>query len=81
MTEPREPLIPCDQAVRQLWEYVEISVPPVDHAKITDHLATCQRCCGELEFVKQLRGLLAAQTTDEVPPEVIRQLNQFVEEL
>jgi len=81
MTEPREPLIPCDRAVRQLWEYVENAVPPVDHAKITEHLAICQRCCGELEFVKHLRGLLAAQTTDEVPPEVIQQLNQFVEEL
>ncbi len=81
MTEPREPLIPCDQAVRQLWAYVEASVPPVDHAKITEHLAIFQRCCGELEFVKHLRGLLAAQTTDEVPPELIRQLNQFVEEL
>jgi Putative zinc-finger len=74
-------LIPCDQAVWQLWEYVENSVPPVDHAKITEHLAICQRCCGELEFVKHLRGLLAAQSTDEVPQEVIRQLNQFVEEL
>jgi hypothetical protein len=81
MTEPREPLIPCEQAVRQLWEYVENSVAPVDHTKITEHLAICQRCCGELEFVKLLRGLLAAQTTDDVPADVIRQLNQFIEEL
>ena len=81
MTDSREPLIPCEQAVQQLWEYVENAVPPVDHAKITEHLAICQRCCGELEFVQHLRGLIAAQTTDEVPPEVIRHLNQFIEEL
>ena len=35
----------------------------------------------QLEFVKHLRGLLAAQAADAVPPEVIRHLNQFIEEL
>jgi hypothetical protein len=81
MTASREPLIPCDEAVRQLWEYVESAVSPIDHARISDHLATCRRCCGELEFIEHLRELLAAQTTDAVRPEVIRQLDQFVEEL
>jgi anti-sigma factor (TIGR02949 family) len=81
MTQPREPLIPCDQAVRQLWEYVESAVSPVDHARVKDHLAICQRCCGELEFIKHMRELLATQATDEVPPDVVRQLNRFVEGL
>jgi anti-sigma factor (TIGR02949 family) len=81
MTERPAPLIPCDQAVRQLWEYVEGAVTPVDHARIEEHLAICRRCCGELEFVKHLRGLLAEQATDEVPPDVIRRLEGFVEEL
>jgi anti-sigma factor (TIGR02949 family) len=81
MTDANEPLIPCDEAMRQLWEYVESAVSPADHARITDHLATCRRCCGELEFIKHLRGLLGAQRTDAVPPEVIRQLERFVEEL
>jgi hypothetical protein len=74
-------MIPCDQAVRRLWEYVESAVTPVDHARIEDHLAICRRCCGEVEFITYLRDLLAAQATDDVPPEVLRQLDRFVEEL
>src|SRR5262245_56170427 len=81
MTEAQVPLIPCDQAVRQLWDYVENSIQPVDHARVSEHLAICQRCCGELEFIKHLRGLLAAQVTEEVQPTVIAHLNDFIEEL
>ena len=81
MTESHDPLISCDEAVRQLWEYVESAVSPVDHARIDDHLAICRRCCGELEFIKHLRGVLAAQGTDTVPPDVIKHLNEFIEEL
>jgi anti-sigma factor (TIGR02949 family) len=81
MTDPPAPMIPCDQAVRQLWEYVERAVNPVDHARIEDHLAICRQCCGEVEFIKHLRQLLASQTSDDVPPEALRQLDRFVEEL
>jgi hypothetical protein len=81
MTNPPAPLIPCDQAVRQLWEYVESAVSPVDHARIEDHLSICRRCCGEVEFIKHLRHLLASQASDDVPPEALRQLDRFVEEL
>jgi anti-sigma factor (TIGR02949 family) len=81
MTDPRVPVIPCDQAVRHLWEYVEHAATPVDHARIEEHLAVCRRCCGEVEFIKHLRQLLANQATDDIPPEALRQLDRFVEEL
>jgi hypothetical protein len=81
MTDPMAPPISCDQAVRQLWEYVESTTAPVDHARIGEHLAICQRCCGEVEFIKHLRQLLANQAADDVRPEVIARLNRFVEEL
>jgi hypothetical protein len=81
MTEHPTPLIPCAEAVRQLWEYLDQSVAPVDHARIEEHLTICRRCCGELEFITHLRGFLASQSPDEVPPDVLRQLDRFVEEL
>jgi hypothetical protein len=81
MTDPRAPMIPCDVAVRQLWEYVANAVTPADHARIDEHLAICRQCCGEVEFLRHLCALLAVQGTDHVPPEAMRRLDQFVEEL
>jgi hypothetical protein len=81
VTDPQAPMIPCDVAVRQLWEYVSNAVTPADHARIEQHLAICRRCCGEVEFLSHLCALLAEHGTDDVPPEVMRQLDQFVEEL
>jgi predicted anti-sigma-YlaC factor YlaD len=79
MTEPRPQPIPCEEAVRQLWDYLDDAAP--DHAGVEEHLAWCRRCCGELEFVGQLRQMLAAQATDHIQPPVMRRLERFVEEL
>ena len=79
MNEGRGRPIPCEEAVRQLWEYLDGTAPePTD---VEEHLAFCRRCCGELEFVEHLREMLASQTADDIPPQVTRRLEQFVEGL
>lgn len=81
MTEKEAPLISCDEAVRQLWDYLDGSVSPADRAQVEAHLTFCRRCCGELEFVEHLRAILASQAADALPPAVMRRLERFVEEL
>jgi len=73
-------LIPCQEAVRQLWDYVDGSIGSEDHDRLDQHLAFCQRCCGELEFVKHLRELLAAQAIDPRSA-AIERLERYVEGL
>lgn len=72
-------LIPCREAVRQLWDYLEESA--ADQREVEEHLTFCRRCCGELEFVEQLRELLASQSADEIPPGLASRMERFVEEL
>lgn len=81
MSDNHTRLIPCKEAVRRLWDYLDNAVLPEEHAQVDEHLAFCQRCCGELEFVVQLRGLLASQQADELAPAAIERLERFVEEL
>jgi hypothetical protein len=81
MTANHSELIPCRDAVRQLWDYLDETASPEEHAKVEAHLAFCRRCCGELEFVKNLRDLLASRQADEFSPAVIQRLERFVEEL
>jgi anti-sigma factor (TIGR02949 family) len=79
MTETRA--IPCSEAVRQLWDYLDHAVSPEDQERVEKHLSFCRRCCGELEFAKELRAFLATSSVDEIPPDVKARLERFVEEL
>jgi len=77
----REPLIPCSQAVALLWEYLDRTLTPEDRSKVEGHLAFCRKCCGELEFAKELQAFLASNAVDEIPPEVRERLERFVGEI
>jgi mycothiol system anti-sigma-R factor len=80
MTESQG-VIPCSEAVRQLWDYLDQAVSPEDQAKVEQHLSFCRRCCGELEFATQLRGFLASQSAGELPPHVKARLERFLADL
>lgn len=74
-------MISCTEATRQLWEYLDATVDEPTREAIEEHLARCRRCCGELEFAKELRGFLVSSARDDVPDDVLRRLNQTLEEL
>jgi anti-sigma factor (TIGR02949 family) len=80
MTDQQD-LIPCSEAVRQLWDYLDNAVAPEDQAKVDRHLSFCRTCCGELEFAKELREFLASNAAEEIPPDVKARLERFVEDL
>jgi mycothiol system anti-sigma-R factor len=74
-------MISCSDAMRRLWEYLDQTVDAADRALVEEHLARCQRCCGELEFAKELRRFLASSSREDIPEEVLRRLSQTLEEL
>lgn len=64
-------MIDCNEAVHRMWAYLdrELGAKPV--AEFEAHLQTCQRCCGELEFSRHLRELVAdTATAPPLPPEL-----------
>jgi mycothiol system anti-sigma-R factor len=74
-------IIPCSDAVRQLWEYLDRTLSPEEASKLDHHLAFCRQCCGELEFAKELQSFLASHAADEIPPDVKARLERFVGDL
>jgi len=76
-----ERVIPCSEAVRQLWDYLDHVLSREDQAKVEGHLAFCRRCCGELEFAKELQAFLASHEVDEIPAHVRQRLERFIEEM
>ena len=74
-------MISCAEATRQLWEYLDATIDVAARDAIEAHLARCRRCCGELEFAKELRRFLASSARDEASDDVLRRLDQTLEEL
>lgn len=74
-------VITCSEAVEQLWAFLEHELDHQDEQAVEAHLAFCRRCCGELEFAKHLRRLLARRGSTDLPAEVRARLDRFVDEL
>lgn len=74
-------MISCNEAVRQLWDYLERDVAPAEAQLIEQHLSVCRRCCGEVEFADELRQFLSASAQLELPGDVEQRLTGFLEGL
>lgn len=80
MTE-KQAVIPCSEAVRQLWEYLDDAASPEDHERVDKHLSFCRKCCGELEFARELGEFLASHAAEEIPSHVKARLERFMADL
>jgi anti-sigma factor (TIGR02949 family) len=74
-------MISCDEAVRQLWDYLDRTLSPADLVAVEGHLAFCRRCCGEVEFARELRSFLASRAAGGVPADVRSRLERFIDDL
>jgi mycothiol system anti-sigma-R factor len=74
-------MISCSEATKQLWEYLDAMVDEATREVIEEHLTRCRRCCGELEFAKELRRFLADSRREDLPEDVRRRLNETLEGL
>ena len=63
-------MIDCREAVRRMWAYLdhELAAKPV--SEFEAHLESCQRCCGELEFSRHLRAMVAEEGAPTVPSDL-----------
>lgn len=65
-------MIDCPEAVRRMWSYLEQALEPTPTDELETHLDTCQRCCGELEFNRHLRAMVAEREGAAAVPGEIR---------
>jgi mycothiol system anti-sigma-R factor len=65
-------MIDCREAVRRMWTYLEHELAEQPMAEFESHLETCQRCCGELEFSRRLREMVAEKDRVPAMPQELR---------
>jgi anti-sigma factor (TIGR02949 family) len=62
--------IDCEQALRQILEYVDHELGEHDHSLMEQHLHTCKSCFSRMEFESRLKKKVGALREDEVPSSV-----------
>jgi mycothiol system anti-sigma-R factor len=68
-------MIDCREAVRRMWAYLDLALEPKPIEEFEAHLETCQRCCGELEFNRHMRDMVAKRDGGPpVPAEVLSRI-------
>lgn len=63
-------MIDCREAVGRMWAYLSQGLETHDADALEEHLGVCQRCCGELEFSRQLRQRVGDAGVRPIPPTV-----------
>jgi len=63
-------MIDCREAVRRMWPFLDRSLEPHPTEELETHLETCKRCCGELEFSREVRGMVTTTISPAMPDEL-----------
>lgn len=43
-------MIPCEEALARLWEFLDGELPPAESAAVKRHLDVCSRCFPQYDF-------------------------------
>jgi mycothiol system anti-sigma-R factor len=73
-------MIDCLEAVRRMWAYIDHALDRGPTEEFETHLEACQRCCGELEFSRHLKEMVAATGSETMPKPLRRRLELMIED-
>jgi mycothiol system anti-sigma-R factor len=72
--------VDCDEAVHQLYHYLDGELTEERRILITEHLNFCGPCGGAAEFEAELRVVIASHCKDRVPESLIRRIAEAIDE-
>ena len=72
--------VDCDEAVHQLYHYLDGELTDERRAQIADHLNFCSPCGGAVEFEAELRQVIANRCKDHVPESLIARIAEAIDE-
>lgn len=70
----------CDEAVHQLYHYLDGELTEDRRLQISEHLNFCGPCGGAAEFEVELRQVVANRCKDHVPESLIRRIAEAIDE-
>jgi mycothiol system anti-sigma-R factor len=72
--------VDCDEAVHQLYHYLDGELTDERRQEISTHLDLCEPCAGAAGFEAELRQVIANHCRDRVPDSLIRRIADAIHE-
>jgi len=69
--DARPPSMACDEAVHQLYDFLDGELTEDRRVKIAEHLDQCAPCGSAAHFEAELRHVIADRCRDRVPDSLI----------
>lgn len=60
----------CEQALRQLFTYLDRELTQHDHAAMEEHFKVCKACFSRMEFERLLKGKVRGLRDESASPKV-----------
>jgi mycothiol system anti-sigma-R factor len=72
--------VDCDDAVHQLYHYLDGELTDERRIQIAEHLNFCGPCGGAAEFEAELRVVIANKCRDHVPDSLRQRIAEAIDE-
>lgn len=72
--------IDCDQALRQVFAYLDRELGEREHAAMHEHLQTCKACFSRMEFERLLKGKVRGLRAEKPTPEVEERIKALLKD-
>jgi mycothiol system anti-sigma-R factor len=69
----------CDEALANLYEYLDSEMEDAEASQIREHLDDCSGCHSRFDFETRLKIVVRERLSEEVPPEFIARLRSALE--
>lgn len=69
----------CDEALENLYLYLDSELDDANSAKIRSHLEVCQGCSKPFDFERRLRAVVRDRLDETVPDQLVDKVRQAIE--
>jgi anti-sigma factor (TIGR02949 family) len=76
MSDPM--MIPCDQVIARLWEYIDGELEPSRAAEVSAHLKLCERCFPQYDYQRAYREFIRRTRGEAVPSGLRRRIFEMI---
>ncbi len=73
--------ISCEEALKQVFEYIDHALDESDHCNIEDHLSKCRSCYSRVEFERRLKEHLHDIGKEKAPDSLEDKVHQILRQV